>query len=210
MPKQKNSILGKVSEYYDAKLAEHGETPKGVDWNGEESQYLRFEQLSKIIQVPGRFTINDIGCGYGAYYDYLSSVYSDFSYAGIDISEPMIDAASRRLKNATNANLIISEKPDTVADYAIASGLFNVRLEHTEAEWTAYIHDTLTILDQSCSRGFAFNCLTSYSDADRKRDYLHYANPGQLFDYCKTQHSPQIALFHDYGLYEFTILVRKQ
>jgi len=30
-----------------------------------------------------------------------------------------------------------------------------------------------------------------------------------LFDYCKRTYSRDVALLHDYGLYEFTILVRK-
>jgi hypothetical protein len=57
--------------------------------------------------------------------------------------------------------------------------------------------------------GFAFNCLTSYSDAERKRDYLYYADPCALFDLCKRRYSRNVALLHDYGLYEFTLLVRK-
>ena len=40
-------------------------------------------------------------------------------------------------------------------------------------------------------------------------DYLYYADPGRLFDLCKRRYSRNIALLHDYGLYEFTILVRK-
>jgi hypothetical protein len=39
---------------------------------------------------------------------------------------------------------------------------------------------------------------------------LYYADPAQVFDYCKRRFSPNVALLHDYGLYEFTILVRKQ
>ena len=37
-----NKILSQVSDYYSAKLAEHGNTPAGVDWNGTEGQHLRF------------------------------------------------------------------------------------------------------------------------------------------------------------------------
>jgi hypothetical protein len=58
-------------------------------------------------------------------------------------------------------------------------------------------------------RGFAFNMLTSYSDADRMRSDLHYGDPCRFFDYCKRTYSKQVALLHDYGLYEFTVLVRK-
>ena len=68
---------------------------------------------------------------------------------------------------------------------------------------------TLNELDRTSRLGFAFNCLTSYSDADKKRDYLYYADPCKLFDLCKRRYSKQVALLHDYGLYEFTILVRK-
>jgi hypothetical protein len=53
------------------------------------------------------------------------------------------------------------------------------------------------------------NCLTGYSDDDKKRDYLYYADPCRLFDLCKRRYSRQVALLHDYGLYEFTVLVRK-
>jgi hypothetical protein len=57
--------------------------------------------------------------------------------------------------------------------------------------------------------GFSFNCLTAYSDPDKIRPDLHYADPCALFDLCKRKFSRNVALLHDYDLYEFTILVRK-
>lgn len=50
MQNHKNELLNEVATYYSEKLAQHGETPQGVDWNGTESQTLRFEQLFKIIK----------------------------------------------------------------------------------------------------------------------------------------------------------------
>ncbi len=35
MEKNKLGLLEDVARYYSAKLAEHGETPRGVDWNGK-------------------------------------------------------------------------------------------------------------------------------------------------------------------------------
>ena len=32
-----------ASRYYTSKVAEHGATARGVDWNSEDSQRLRFE-----------------------------------------------------------------------------------------------------------------------------------------------------------------------
>ena len=42
------------------------------------------------------------------------------------------------------------------------------------------------------------------------RPDLYYADPCRLFDLCKRRYAKNVALLHDYGLYEFTILVRKQ
>jgi hypothetical protein len=122
----------------------------------------------------------------------------------------MILAAEQRYATGDDAQFLVSAKPNRIAHYGIASGIFNVRLDRTDAEWFEYLQDTLDILDATSSFGFSFNCLTSYSDEEKKRDWLYYADPCQLFNLCKRRYSSQVALLHDYGLYEFTILVRKQ
>lgn len=209
MNPKSSDILAKVADYYSAKLAEHGETPRGVDWNGEESQVLRFDQLSKVIAQPSGFSVNDLGCGYGAMFEYLSSRYHYITYRGVDVSSDMIHAARKRYATNSNSCFAVSADPAEIADYGIASGIFNVRLERSNGEWFNYLKATLDVLDRTSHRGFAFNCLTSYSDADKMRDYLYYADPCALFDLCKRRYSRHVALLHDYDLYEFTILVRK-
>ncbi len=210
MSEPTTNLLTDVASYYSEKLAEHGETPRGVDWNGEESQVLRFEQLCKIfLPNSGEFSLIDLGCGYGALLDYLKMEHQSFNYLGVDISIDMIRSASKRHGGTLRARFITGGEPDKMADYGVASGIFNVRLGRTDAEWFDYLQATLDILDRTSSLGFAFNCLTSYSDEDKKRDYLYYADPCRLFDLCKRRYSRQVALLHDYGLFEFTILVRK-
>lgn len=203
------AILSEVANYYTHKLAQHGETPRGVDWNGTESQVLRFEKLSKILPASGSFSLNDLGCGYGALLDHLQGKLPACSYLGVDVSPDMVQAASQRHAGVAHARFITAAEPDRVADYGVASGIFNVRLGRTDAEWHDYLQSTLDVLDRTSKLGFSFNCLTSYSDEDKKRDYLYYADPCQLFDLCKRRYARQVALLHDYGLYEFTILVRK-
>jgi hypothetical protein len=51
--------------------------------------------------------------------------------------------------------------------------------------------------------------LTKYSDKEYMKEYLYYADPLYLFDYCKKHFSKNVALLHDYNLYEFSIIVRK-
>ncbi len=209
MQDDKDATLAKVASYYSSKLAEHGQTARGVDWNGEESQALRFEQLSKIIIQSTEFSVNDLGCGYGAYFDYLRPRHNLFRYFGFDLSTEMISAAKSRLADNDKVHFAATGEPGAVADYGVASGIFNVRLNSTDSAWHSHVLRTLDILNRTSRRGFSFNCLTSYSDQDKMRDYLYYANPCELFDHCKRTYSRDVALLHDYGLYEFTILVRK-
>lgn len=53
--------------------------------------------------------------------------------------------------------------------------------------------------------------LTKYSDEERmaERPDLFYGDPLFYFDYCKRNQSRDVALLHEHGLYDFTILIRK-
>ena len=210
MQNNKTKLLDEVAHYYTEKLSIHGETPQGVDWNGLESQTLRFKQLSEVIDETNSYSVNDLGCGYGALLDFLIEERPMSSYLGVDVSADMVRTAEQRFRQYSFARFIQSPEPDRIADYGVASGIFNVRMERNDEEWFEYLQSALDVLNQTSRRGFAFNCLTSYSDEDKKRDYLYYADPCQLFDMCKRRYSKEVALLHDYGLYEFTILVRKK
>lgn len=201
--------LKQVGEYYSGKIVQFGETPRGVDWNGPESQELRFAQLAKLFREQSGFSVSDLGCGYGAFYDFLRESGFSAEYIGVDISLDMVTAAGRRFQGVTECRFFVGDRPDSVADYCVASGIFNVRLECPDEDWRAYIEKTLDIMDRSSTRGFGFNCLTKYSDAEKMRDYLYYADPGYFFDFCKRRYGRNVALLHDYDLYEFTVLVRK-
>lgn len=203
-------FLSQVADYYSGRVAQHGATANGVDWNGEASQLMRFEQLIKVITQTDSFSLNDLGCGYGALGDFLRSRYPGVSYMGCDVSAAMIAAAQARNHGNEQARFIVGCEPPEVADYGVASGIFHVRLSRTNSEWRSYLEATLDILQRTSRRGFSFNCLTTYSDAEKMRPDLYYADPRELFDYCKRRYSRHVALLHDYALYEFTILVRKE
>ena len=204
-----NKILDSVNNYYTEKVKEHGVTPKGVDWNSTESQELRFEQLCKVITQKSEFSLLDYGCGYGALLDYTKKLNRQLKYTGFDISQEMIAHAVQQHADATNANWNTKLSDTDTFDYTIASGIFNVRLNTDDANWITYIEDTLITMNKLSIKGFSFNMLTSYSDKEYMRDYLFYADPAYFFDFCKRNFSKYVAVLHDYPLYEFTIIVRK-
>ncbi|MGE0822671.1 MAG: trans-aconitate 2-methyltransferase [Candidatus Binatia bacterium] len=205
------TILQQTAAYYTAKIQEHGATARGVDWNSTESQSMRFQQLLRLCLDTSRpFSINDIGCGYGALVDYLQACHYRFSYAGVDLSTAMIQVATERYLHDSRCQFFTTFSALPVADYSVASGIFNVKLSTPDGEWITYMAAMLDQLASVSSLGFAFNVLTQYSDAERQRPDLYYADPRFWFDHCQQRYSRWVALLHDYGLYEFTILVRRE
>lgn len=201
-------ILKTVDDYYSEKIRVHGATPQGVDWNSTETQELRFRQLSSLMPAAD-FSVTDLGCGYGAYYEHLALEHERFHYVGVDISAAMVHKAQLRHAGAGNCDFVCSSRPPRATDYVVASGIFNVRQGLADESWLDYMFDCIRNMAEASTRGFAFNCLTSYADADRKRDYLYYADPCEVFDHCM-EYSRHVTLLHGYGLYEFTILVQKE
>lgn len=203
-------MLEKVAGYYSEKIRTNGPSHRGVDWNSVESQVLRFEQLMKIVQ-PGNtnpHSILDFGCGYGALLNYLQNRQDHFDYTGLDISDEMLIQARSKHVN-TKSQWVRNLEPGTTFDYIVASGVFNVKLDIAEQQWEDYILTTLNMFNEISTKGFSFNMLTNYADAEFMVDRLYYASPERFFSHCKQNFSSSVSLLHDYPLYEFSILVRK-
>ena len=204
-----HSIEEKVEQYYSDKVRSFGDSPRGVDWNSEHSQQLRFRQLLKVVANSSDFSLLDFGCGTGHLLDFMHNLFDSFSFIGFDLSTEMIGHAIEKYGMSENTSWLQELKEDTKVDYLVSSGLFNVRLDETNENWKDYIIENLHSFDKLTNKGFSFNMLTKYSDKPLMKDYLYYADPMYFFDFCKRNFSRNVALLHDYELYEFTIIVRK-
>jgi SAM-dependent methyltransferase len=202
-------LRGQARDYYEGKLRAHGATPAGVDWNSVESQELRFALLANLWRDEADASILDYGCGYGALADYLRARGHRGAYTGYDVSEAMATAAHARMASLRACQVTARREELKPADFAVASGVFNVKQDADEDAWRAYIWETVADLAELGTRGFAFNALTSYSDLDKRRPDLYYADPLEAFDRCKRAYSRFVTLLHDYPLYEFSIIVRR-
>ncbi len=201
--------LNKVKNYFIEKLETHGTTHRGVDYNSVESQEARFFQLIKVIDSSRKYSLLDFGSGYGGMYDYLIRLGHQLHYVGYDIAEPMLVKGRETHPNNPDCWFTsdITEVP--LIDYAVVSGTFNMKLDTENEAWTKIVVDCLHKMDDHATQGMAFNMLTKYSDADKMRPDLYYADPLFFFDYCKRNFAKNVALLHDYRLYDFTIIVRK-
>lgn len=201
--------LEPVRAYFDERIRAHGASPRGSDWNSSAAQEARFAQLLGVVNQSGPFSVLDYGCGYGALAEYLEAKGYDADYVGYDLLESAIEAANAHHRGKPRRTFRSDPALLEPVDYTVASGIFNFRGAETFDDWTAHVIEVLGSINGLSRRGFASNFLTKYSDVDRMRADLYYADPLFLFDYCKRNFAKDVALLHDYSLYDFTIIVRK-
>jgi hypothetical protein len=142
-------------------------------------------------------------------YDYLRGLGHRLRYVGYDIAEPMVEKGREMHPGDPNCVFAARIEDVPVLDYAVVSGTFNMKLDADHDVWTKIVIESLEQMNACAAKGLAFNMLTKYSDADKMRPDLYYADPLFFFDFCKRNFSRNVALLHDYELYDFTILVRK-
>jgi SAM-dependent methyltransferase len=205
----KPAILYEAAAYYASKLAAHGSTPQGVDWNGTVSHETRHRQFLYLLSGDTNASVIDLGCGFGDFLRFLRAAGFRGRFIGYDIAPSMIEKARALYGESEDHQWRIGAEPADISDFAIASGIFNVKGDVSNETWTDYVRQTIDVLARAGKRGFAFNMLSMSSDPDRRRPNLYYADPAEMLTHCLSKYGRAIALLQDYGLYEFTIVVRQ-
>jgi SAM-dependent methyltransferase len=203
-----SEILSEVAAYYASKLEAYGSTPQGVDWNGTDSHEMRHRQFLRLLDGSLDASVIDLGCGFGDFLRFLRTADHQGRYIGYDIAPSMIEKARELHGESDDRQWRIGAEPAEVTDFAIASGIFNVKGDVSSDLWTRYVHQTIDVLAHAGRRGFAFNVLSVSSDPDRRRPNLYYADPADMLTHCLSRYGRSVALMQDYGLYEFTMIVR--
>jgi SAM-dependent methyltransferase len=192
--------------YYAERLRQHGASARGVDWPSAASQYLRFAQLMKACDLSQAFSVNDFGCGYGALLDYFAfrGIDTAVRYTGIDVSAEMVAAARAKWSRRAATEFVIAATCPGMADYSLASGIFNVKLDWPDDAWEAYVESILRDLRSNSRRAFGVNFMLP-SDGDAR---LYRCAPDRWLDFLRDELDCPADLISDYGLNEFTLLAR--
>lgn len=207
------AVCSDVDAYYTARVARHGATPLGVDWSCQATQALRFVQLLKLCDFTGAFSLNDIGCGYGALVPYLAARHPgcEIDYLGIDLSRAMIGRARRRF-SGPGRRFVVGAKSPRIADYSVASGIMNVNVGYARQAWEAFIASMLRQMRASSRLGFAVNFMAAAAeeDADDRAGVtrLYRTTPEPWMRFCEAELRGKVELIGNYGMKEFTLLVR--
>ena len=192
-----------VVRYYSDRLERYGSTPLGVDWSCIASQELRFVQLLKVCDFAAPFSLNDVGCGYGALVGYLARRHPDagIDYLGLDLAAAMTRRAQRLWRAYPWAAFATGTAGARSADYGVASGIFNVKLDQPRPAWERFVALTLDELHAASRKGFAVNFLcaqprSSRGAADRA---LYRARPEAWIRHCEREYGAAVTLLEAYG-----------
>jgi SAM-dependent methyltransferase len=200
----------KIAAYYTGKVKEFGCTPFGVDWTCVATQEMRFVQLLKLCDFGSPFTLNDLGCGYGALAAFLHRRYDACAvdYMGIDLSKEMVRRALTQWHGVDRVCFVEGCCSPRSADYSVASGIFNVRLAVSDDCWNTFIRATLLELAMTSSRGFAVNFLDRAPCSRRVTPGLYTTSPEPWIKYCVDHIGADVELIKGYGMLEFSLLIR--
>jgi SAM-dependent methyltransferase len=202
-------VHARIEAYYREKVTRHGATARGVDWTCVPTQELRFLQLLKLCDFSRPFSLNDVGCGYGALIGFIARRHPEATvdYLGVDLSPAMISRARRRHRGVAGRRFIVGSDVPRTADYAVASGVMNVMLEHPRDLWEEFVADTLRRMHASARLGFAVNFMAEKPDGTGTAG-LYRTHPVRWTSFCRQELGCTTEVVDGYGMREFTLLAR--
>lgn len=210
---------------YDKLLAEHGDSPRALDWS-RDGQLDRFAALLDVLHVPplarrppwteGRRTaILDVGCGLGHLASYIhahqvpgsfvGAVGAAMAYTGVDISANMVEFARARARreglHGCEFRVVdaFGDDPLPEADFVVASGIINV-----EHGWR--MPELLRRCYVAARVGCAVNMLSDRAPSKRAGRIYHAP------EYALTEAlslTPIVSLRHDYRTNDLTVYLHR-
>lgn len=198
-----------ITEFYNALLDDHGFSSKAVAWRNEEFQNRGFASIAQAFAHElGPFSVYEVGCGLGHLHDFLAQHFPTASYRGGDINTKMIERALQRDPTLKVERRDIVKDPPEPADYVVESGIFNLRMQHTDDVWESVVRSVLKAMFASAKRAIAANFLTSH--VDWKRDRAYHPDPARMLTFAMTDLSRFAEIRHAYYPWEYTLIVYRE
>jgi SAM-dependent methyltransferase len=183
---------------------------RGVDWGSDERNLeLRYEKMAAVIEPASAPdpapSLLDVGCGFGGFHSYLARTGREVVYTGIDLVPAMIAHAGRTFADATwIVGDIFEFDPTHRFDYVVCNGILTQKLAATITEMDAFAEGLILKLFALCSRGVAFNVMST--KVSYMSDNLYYKSPVELLAWCLADVTPRVRIDHLYPpLHEYTM-----
>jgi SAM-dependent methyltransferase len=203
-------------DYFRNKFAEFGDTPKGVDWKDEDVQSGSFRYIMETIRFyyPAltAFSVLEVGCGYGAFYEFLRMAKPEVhvDYFGIDLVEEMIAEAAAKYPENRNNFFVGDFKTFQFQrgfDFITSSGIFNLKQHIDEAAFEKHILHTIEMMFQQAGKGAVINLMTPAPDFKDPR--LFYPSLDLFFSFIYKNLSRKVMILSSYPLWKITVGIFK-
>jgi SAM-dependent methyltransferase len=189
-----------ASDLYNQRYEELGKQIQVVGWGSRESQHLRFEVLLRGLSLVSKSFI-DVGSGLGDLVTYVHrQVGNDFSYIGIDVAEKLVEAAALSTPHEESKfyHGDIFTLPLPQVDYVISSGTFSLQAQ----DGSDCARASLMRMFDLCNEAVSVNFLSTRVDFMSPKN-LHFS-PEVVLGWA-LDITPNVILYSDYPLYEFTV-----
>lgn len=189
---------------YNTRYQLYGYSPKTLGWD-KGKQDIRFSVLTSQFQINGK-KILDIGCGFGDFSQYLSSLGYAYEYCGIDIVENLIhEAEKRHPQNKFILGDFLEYDFQDTFDFAVASGIFNRKFNGKLSNYE-FIEQSMEKALGLVREGIGFDFLSD--KVDYKYEHTFHSNPSEILNIAY-KYSRNIILRNDYMPFEFSLFIFK-
>lgn len=182
--------------FYSSAIEKYGTTAKGVNWNSQKTQTIRFKTILKLLPKElYKYNIIDAGCGFGDLYFYLEKNKKlPKNYIGIDCHDDMVSIASNNTGcEILNIDIIQGKLPK--ADFILCSGAMNVL-----SNYETYLFMRNCFLSSNIA--FVFNIL----HGEKKSETYNYLTTKQIELFAKELNVKKVTYL--YGYLDADITVR--
>jgi SAM-dependent methyltransferase len=180
-------INSEIAEIYNERFLKLGPTPEASMWFSKTRQIARFDVIFnqlKLFHQRNSISISDVGCGYGAFLQYLSEkkIDEELSYYGYDVSPEVIKFCKN--KYFERASFYTKSVPIHKTDFVIMSGTFNFFPIQDYNAWKVYLFNSLKLLWSKAKCAMIFNLQIS-NQAAITTEGIVYAAQEQVEQFCK-------------------------
>ena len=181
-------INSEIAEIYNERFLKLGPTPEASMWFSKTRQIARFDVIFnqlKLFHQRNSISISDVGCGYGAFLQYLSEkkIDEELSYYGYDVSPEVIKFCKN--KYFERASFYTKSVPIHKTDFVIMSGTFNFFPTQDYNAWKVYFFKSLKLLWSEAKCAIIFNLQIS-NQATITPGGIVYAAREEVEQFCKT------------------------
>ena len=208
LSKSEREIAATFNSRFDA----YGPTPEASLWFNKSRQLARFSKLTEAIVSRvsnNEVTIGDVGCGYGAFLDYLAKHNSEirFKYYGYDIADRVIAYCSKNLQTA-NATFWHRSRPTRKADFHVMSGTYNYAPNMGVGPWRSYMRDEIKHIFSATNKCIVFNLMIA-DKAYISKSSIFYEEMEHFLSFCIKELGETTILEHPLLKLEKTFCIEK-